>query len=144
MTSESANRDITRAWAYHNATKHSEWSVRSTAHYLDWSNQPLPFKIYTTLQPIQLPRDADQTGISALSAISAAGIPGGAEQRFGGLRRHGSKTAVIAGRDLLPPQMFETPESSWIDGAHAELSFQSSENGGDRAECAGIAQCHHR
>src|SRR6516165_839799 len=80
MPSESLNRDITRAWAYHNATKHSEWSVRSTAHYLDWSNQPLPFKIYTTLQPIQLPRDADQTGISALSAISAAGIPGGAER----------------------------------------------------------------
>src|SRR5207237_1383677 len=36
--------------------------------------QPLPLKIYTTLDPIPLPRDADQTGISALSAISAAEI----------------------------------------------------------------------
>jgi SagB-type dehydrogenase family enzyme len=80
MPSESPNRDITRAWAYHNATKHSESSIRAIPHYLDWANQPLPLKIYTTLQPIQLPRDADQTGISALSAISAAEIPGGVER----------------------------------------------------------------
>src|SRR5262245_5115892 len=65
------NRDVSRACAYHNSTKHSEWSVRSSAHYLDFANQPLPLKIYTTLEPIPLPRDADQTGISALSAISA-------------------------------------------------------------------------
>src|SRR4051812_28316105 len=71
----SANRDTTRAWAYHDATKHSEWSIRSNPHYLDWANQPLLLKIYTTLEPISLPRDADQTGISALSAISAVNIP---------------------------------------------------------------------
>src|SRR5215831_1706469 len=80
MPSESLNRDITRAWAYHNATKHSEWSIRATPHYLDWANQPLPMKIYTTLEPIVLPRDADQTGITALSAISAAGIPDSGEK----------------------------------------------------------------
>src|SRR5262245_27819130 len=66
-----ANQDISRAWAYHDATKHSEWSLRSSPHYLDFANHPLPLKIYTTLDPIPLPRDADQTGISALSAISA-------------------------------------------------------------------------
>jgi SagB-type dehydrogenase family enzyme len=71
---ESTNADISRAWAYHNATKHSEWSVRSSPHYLDWANQPLALKIYTTLDPISLPRDADPTGIPALSAISAAGL----------------------------------------------------------------------
>jgi SagB-type dehydrogenase family enzyme len=65
------NDDTSRAWTYHNATKHSEWSVRSSPHYLDWDNQPFPLKIYTTLEPIPLPRDAEQTGISALSAISA-------------------------------------------------------------------------
>src|SRR6516165_3029141 len=79
MPSESLNRDITRAWAYHNATKHSEWSIRATPHYLDWANQPLPMKIYTTLEPIVLPRDADQTGIAALSAISAR-IPDNGER----------------------------------------------------------------
>jgi SagB-type dehydrogenase family enzyme len=75
MSSNTPNRDISRAWAYHNGTKHSEWSIQSSRHYLDWANQPLPLKIYTTLAPIPLPRDADQTGISALSAISATDIP---------------------------------------------------------------------
>jgi SagB-type dehydrogenase family enzyme len=71
MIVDGSNGDVSRAWTYHNVTKHSEWSLRSSPHYLDWQNQPLPFKIYTTLEPIPLPRDADQTGISALSAISA-------------------------------------------------------------------------
>src|SRR5581483_3390557 len=39
-------------------------------HYLDWANQPLPFKIYPDLEPIKLPRDVPQTGVTALSAIS--------------------------------------------------------------------------
>ena len=71
MESNPANGDISRAWSYHNATKHSQWSVHSSRHYLDWANQPIPLKIYTTIDPIPLPRNADQTGISALSAISA-------------------------------------------------------------------------
>src|SRR5579863_7185004 len=74
MPTNNSNRDTGRAWVYHNATKHSEWSIRATPHYLDWANQPRPLKIYTTLEPIPLPRDADQTGISALSAISATGL----------------------------------------------------------------------
>jgi SagB-type dehydrogenase family enzyme len=36
---------------YHEATKHSLDSVQSHRHGLDWSNQPLPFKIYTSLEP---------------------------------------------------------------------------------------------
>src|SRR5690242_16542079 len=79
MPSTSLNRDTTHAWTYHNATKHSEWSIRASPHYLDFDNQPRPLKIYTTLEPLPLPRDADQTGISALSAISSGGIPGSGE-----------------------------------------------------------------
>src|SRR5687767_484745 len=79
MSSIGPNRDIDRAWAYHNATKHSESSIRSSPHYLDWANQPIPLKIYTTLEPIPLPRDAVQTGISAISAISATGTEGAGE-----------------------------------------------------------------
>src|SRR5262245_35627038 len=80
MSSNTANDDTSRAWTYHNATKHSEWSVQTNRHYLDWANQPLPLKIYTTLDPIPLPRDADQTGISALSAISATDVASDAER----------------------------------------------------------------
>jgi SagB-type dehydrogenase family enzyme len=74
MAENPGNRDTAQAWAYHNATKHSEWSVRSNRHFLDWANQPLPLKIYTTLEPIPLPRDAEQTGVSALSAIAASSV----------------------------------------------------------------------
>src|SRR5262245_3615477 len=89
MSSNTANDDTGRAWAYHNATKHSEWSVKSSRHYLDWANQPLPLKIYTTLDPIPLPRDADQSGISAVSAISAidVGVEGECIPSFADLAR---------------------------------------------------------
>jgi SagB-type dehydrogenase family enzyme len=70
-----SNDDVSLAWAYHNATKHSEWSVRSSPHYLDWANQPKSLKIYTMLDPIPLPREAEQSGISALSAIAETAIP---------------------------------------------------------------------
>jgi SagB-type dehydrogenase family enzyme len=74
------NHDTAQAWAYHNATKHSERSLRANPHYLDWQNQPLTQKIYPTLDPMPLPRDWAQTGISALSAISAGPLEGGREK----------------------------------------------------------------
>src|SRR5216684_156501 len=64
------NRDIQAAWKYHEATKHSYGSVRSSAHFLDWANRPLPFKIYPAIKAIALPRDVPQTGVAALAAIS--------------------------------------------------------------------------
>ena len=64
------NRDIERAWAYHNNTKHSLESVRTGAHFLDWRNQPLPFKIYPTLEPMRLPHEMQQSGVPALAAIT--------------------------------------------------------------------------
>jgi len=62
------NSDV--AWKYHEATKHSSASVRSNAHFMDWSNQPLPFKIYPTLELMRLPDELRQSGIAALSAVS--------------------------------------------------------------------------
>jgi SagB-type dehydrogenase family enzyme len=58
------------AWSYHNATKHSYASIRTNPHFLDFANQPLPFKIYAGLQPSRLPGEMRQTGVAALSAIS--------------------------------------------------------------------------
>src|SRR6266567_5604191 len=66
------NREIQAAWKYHDGTKHSYWSVRNRPHLLDWANRPLPFKIYPKIEPLPLPRDAPQTGVAALSAISEA------------------------------------------------------------------------
>jgi len=42
---------------YHEATKHSPLSVAASQHRLDWSNKPLPFKVYTSLAGIPPPED---------------------------------------------------------------------------------------
>jgi SagB-type dehydrogenase family enzyme len=65
------NRNIQAAWKYHDVTKHSHWSIRNNPHFLDWANRPQPFKIYPRIVPFPLPRDVPQTGVAALSAISA-------------------------------------------------------------------------
>jgi SagB-type dehydrogenase family enzyme len=68
------NRDTQIAWKYHNATKHSYTSIRSNPHTLDWNNKPLLFKIYPTLEVTRLPREARQSGVSALSAVGTTGV----------------------------------------------------------------------
>jgi len=35
------NRDTQAALHYHESTVHSEWSLRTNRHVLDWDNQPL-------------------------------------------------------------------------------------------------------
>ena len=64
------NRNTQAAWAYHDATKHSYASIRANPHFLDFANQPVPFKIYPALEPSRLPSELRQTGIAALSAIA--------------------------------------------------------------------------
>jgi len=58
-------------WNYHEATKHSYARVRTNPRFLDFGNQPLPFKIYTSLEPSRMPTEVRQTGVAALSAIAA-------------------------------------------------------------------------
>jgi SagB-type dehydrogenase family enzyme len=65
------NRDLEAAWAYHNGTKHSYQSVYNNPHYLDWGNQPIPFKIYPKLESLPLPQHLSSSGLAALAAISA-------------------------------------------------------------------------
>src|SRR5881409_2375254 len=64
------NRNSEAAWAYHEATKHSYVSIRANPHFLDWANQPLPFKSYPTLERLRLPGEVRPSGIAALSAIA--------------------------------------------------------------------------
>jgi SagB-type dehydrogenase family enzyme len=64
------NRDLQATWAYHNGTKHSYESVRTNRHYLDWDNQPMPFKIYSQLETTPLPQQLSSAGTAALKAIS--------------------------------------------------------------------------
>src|ERR1700732_758440 len=64
------NRNPEVAWTYHNATKHSYTSIRPNPHFMDFANQPLPFKIYPALEPLRLPGEMRQSGVAALSAIA--------------------------------------------------------------------------
>jgi SagB-type dehydrogenase family enzyme len=71
------NRNLDATWAYHNGTKHAHERLYAEPHYLDWENQPLPFKVYKTLDPMPLPRDLLSSGVPALAAVSAHTAPAG-------------------------------------------------------------------
>jgi len=73
------NRDLAAARTYHDGTKHSPQSVRSNPHYLDWPNKPLPFKMYSTAEPLPLPRELPGVPIPALEAIAVPPVDRGEE-----------------------------------------------------------------
>ena len=64
-----SNRDTKATLRYHERTNHSPYSVRNDQHYMDWSIQPRPFKLYEGLDPIQLPRDIVESDSSLLSLL---------------------------------------------------------------------------
>lgn len=47
------NKEIQHALDYHESTKHSEVSIMTSRHYLDYDNRPMPFKTY--LEQLQYP-----------------------------------------------------------------------------------------
>src|SRR5688572_17639997 len=61
------------ARAFHQATKHSFASIRRRGHFLDWDNQPNPFKVYEGLP---------KTPLSAESRATAGSIDLGALARI--------------------------------------------------------------
>ena len=65
-----ANQSYDAALTYHEATKHSEISIRTDAHYLDWDNRPSLFKEYQNLPSIALPRDFPHPKENSLQAIA--------------------------------------------------------------------------
>lgn len=69
------NFDRQACWAYHNGTKHSYQSIRANAHYLDWENQPIAFKIYADAEAIPLSQNLSSAGMPALEAISLVDVP---------------------------------------------------------------------
>ena len=68
------NHNTEAALTYHNATKHSYASVRANPHFLDFANQPLPFKIYPALEPMRLPGEVRQTGVAPFLPLPGASL----------------------------------------------------------------------
>ena len=102
MATVSRNRDTEAAWNYHNSTKHSWHSVHNSNHYLDWNNQPSPFKIYPELEGIRLPTDLASSEVAGLTALMAPDGPQDAEadlRRLAGLLYY---SAGITKRGIVP------------------------------------------
>jgi SagB-type dehydrogenase family enzyme len=57
IESGGVNEETERLFAYHHATKHSYQSVRTNAHFLDWRNQPDPFRKYEGAPLTSLPAE---------------------------------------------------------------------------------------
>lgn len=64
---------------YHRTTKHSPASVQASQFELDWTNQPIKFKMYTSLEPIALPLEFKASVGSALAAIAGDAATADAE-----------------------------------------------------------------
>ena len=63
------NKETNFAKQYHEETKHSEISIQLSRHYLDWNNKPLPFKLYSHLPLISLPKDFPEPTEGSLASI---------------------------------------------------------------------------
>jgi SagB-type dehydrogenase family enzyme len=69
IMSITVNKEIRYALDYHEATKHSETSLMTLRHSLDFDNKPIPFKIYLELPSISLPGNFPTPEVNALSCI---------------------------------------------------------------------------
>ncbi len=65
------NKDTDRLFAYHQATKHTYHSVRTNARYLDWHNQPDPFRSYEGAPSIDLPPEPGFPNTGTFAAMGA-------------------------------------------------------------------------
>ncbi|HEX4642122.1 MAG TPA: SagB/ThcOx family dehydrogenase, partial [Candidatus Acidoferrales bacterium] len=86
----SFNTDTQRLFSYHQGTKHTYHSVRRNARYLDWRNQPDPFRRYEGVPEILLPRAPGFPDVGIFAAI--AGLSD---------EKPGEKEGVAAHRDEL-------------------------------------------
>src|SRR5262249_61410662 len=62
---------------YHQATKHSWTSVRSSPHALDWANKPFLFKVYPDAPAVPLPREVAPPGRPTLEALAEGAVSDG-------------------------------------------------------------------
>ncbi len=77
-------RDTTDSIAlrYHTRTKHSVQSIGENLYQMDSNNRPLPYKIYSSLEPLALPQNFVSSTMSALDAIVSSTVPSSNEERI--------------------------------------------------------------
>jgi SagB-type dehydrogenase family enzyme len=70
-----ANADVRIARRFHDLTTHTPHSVRTSTHTLDWDIKPFPFKIYTALPAVSLPREVAPVAVDTLAALEPGAFP---------------------------------------------------------------------
>src|SRR6266568_2423528 len=78
--SQMAGKELSSAMTYHEATKHSEVSIGTSAHYLDWDNKPAQFKEYKNLASVALPRNFPRPEKNSIKAIEGETKEAGVKQ----------------------------------------------------------------
>jgi SagB-type dehydrogenase family enzyme len=69
------NKEIQHALDYHEATKHSEVSIMSSRHYLDYDNRPLPFKVYLEQPQHPLTNNFPTPNLDSITSIADVNRP---------------------------------------------------------------------
>jgi SagB-type dehydrogenase family enzyme len=99
------NKETRYALDYHEATKHSEISLMTQRHYLDFTNRPIPFKIYTSNFPVYiLPSNFPHPTLDAITSISTT-TPQKRDTRDSGSTYLHSKEELVV-RDLAEMLFF--------------------------------------
>src|SRR5215471_10236240 len=60
---------------FHDSTVHTPQSVRTNTHTLEWDIKPFPFKVYTDLPAIALPREIEPISVDTLAALAEPAPP---------------------------------------------------------------------
>ena len=69
------NNENQHALDYHEATKHSEVSIMSSRHYLDYDNRPLPFKAYLEQPQHTLTNKFPTPNLNSINSIADVNRP---------------------------------------------------------------------
>ena len=92
---------------YHEATKHTVESLRSSRHSLDWANMPDPFRHYEGVPVLDLPADPPSPRIPALELLEGAcgHTPGSVMLHVQG----GGRRALLSGDVVHHPVQLADP-----------------------------------
>src|SRR5439155_2719301 len=96
------NHDARVARAFHDATTHTPASIRTSGPTLEWDIKPFPFKVYTDLPTISLPRDVDLAEVDTLRALDPAARTEGQPLTLGRLAALLYLTAGVTRKKTYP------------------------------------------
>src|SRR6266702_2105167 len=96
------NHDVRVARVFHDATTHTPASIRTSGHTLEWDIKPFPFKVYTDLPTISLPRDVDLAEVDTLRALDPAARTEGGPLTLGRLAALLYLTAGVTRKKTYP------------------------------------------